>query len=197
MDALARKTYGVHDINPPSDLRWDLSNIKKQDDAREFIRKFENKLCVFSPSVRQIYSSYSIYIPENESRSVVILPDPYAFHNTFNRIDDSAIRPTGIYIVPGEQLDREGLHLVVKVKHKTPVLIPFKDGLRKILRKASTENPFLPILQRGDLREFNFNTPALHLHSVRLNSLDKLSGLERKGIRDTISERIVQLYRNN
>lgn len=191
----AYQNYSVADI--ADDLRWDLSSIQKQDEARQFIQRFENKLCVFSPTVNQLYSDYSIYLPEQDSRSIVVLPNPYAFHDTFHRIATTAVRPTGIHIIPGEQIGRVGLYMIVKPKKEGDSLIPipFKDGLRQILRRSTGANPFLPILQKGDLREFDRKTPALHLHAIKLSALDNVSALVRKGIKDSISEKMIQLYR--
>lgn len=69
-----------------SDLAWDLDEFAQAQRAMEFVRQFESTLCVFSPSVEQIYSNYNMYFPEDWDRKLVILPDAGAFHDTFSTL---------------------------------------------------------------------------------------------------------------
>ena len=41
----------------------------------------------------------------------MILPDPTVYHDTFFHIDSAAVVATGLYIIPGELSDRQGLFL--------------------------------------------------------------------------------------
>jgi len=77
------------------------------------------------------------------------------------------------------------------------VPIPFQEGIRQILRRSNTEDPFLPVLMKGDLREFNDQLPCLHLHRLRLKELTSLSGLEREGIRTIITDKLMKLYQES
>jgi len=52
----------------------------------------------------------------------------------------------------------------------------------------------LPILTKGDLREFETKHPSLHLHRIILDKLDDRSSLERKGIQNVIKEKLLELY---
>ncbi len=191
--------YAVYQEVNNSDLVWDLEHITQQQRATDFVKRFENKLCVFSPSVKQLYSNYSIFFPEDQQHNMVVLPDPYAFHDTFNHIPADAVQATGLHIVPGDVINREGLYIVITQKDKNvrSIPIPFKEGLRQILKRFQGSDPFLPVLQKGDLREFDTEMPCLHLHRLRLNSLSGLSPLERQGVKNVISEKIMGIYRES
>lgn len=179
-----------------SDLIWELDKLKQQQRAIAFIQQFENCFCVFSPIIRQLYTNYSIFFPRESSMQMVILPNPYAFHDTFSHVNSNAVEPTGLHIIPGNLIGKQGLYLVVSRKDKNirSVPIPFQEGLRQILRRSNSDDPFLPVLMKGDLREFNDQVPSLHLHRLRLSELDSLSGLDREGIRTIITDKLMQLY---
>lgn len=182
-----------------ADLVWDLNALNQHQRAMNFVKQFENRLCVFSGSVKQLYTNYSIFFPEEASRQMVILPDPYAFHDTFSHMDASAVQSTGLHVIPGNLIGKEGLYLVISHKNKNvrSVPIPFQEGMRQILRRSNDEDPFLPVLMKGDLREFNDKLPCLHLNRLRLKELSGLSGLEREGIRAVITDKLMSLYQES
>ena len=179
-----------------NDLVWDLEEFHQRQLAAQFVKHFENKLCVYSGSVEQLYSNYNIYFPEDEGRNMVILPDPYAYHDTFQGVPESAIQRTGITIVPGELVGKKGLHLSIpfragaKRKYR---IVPLHAGLRAINQQRPDDKPFLPIVMKGDLRELKQNVPCLHLHSIKLDQLVSRSSMERNGIRKVISEKLPSL----
>ncbi len=191
--------YAVHQEIDNTDLVWGLEHISQQQRAADFVKRFENKLCIYSPSVSQVYSNYSIFFPEDQNKSMVVLPDPYAFHDTFNHIPEEAIQATGLHIIPGENINRKGLYIVITQKDKNvrSIPIPFKEGLRQILKRFQGNDPFLPILKKGDLREFDTDMPCLHLHRLRLGALENFSMLERLGVKNIISEKIMGIYRES
>lgn len=180
-----------------SDLVWDLNKISKHQQAMNFVKKFENKLCVFSNTVEQLYTNYSIFFPQDSGRQMVILPDPYSFHDTFHHLTDAAIQSTGLHIIPGNLIGKQGLYLIISHKNKNvrSSPIPFQEGMRQILRRSNSGDPFLPILVKGDLREFNDKLPCLHLHRLRLNKLDSLSQLEKNSIQTVITGKLMALYK--
>jgi hypothetical protein len=182
-----------------SDLVWDLNQISKHKQAMDFVKKFENRLCIFSSTVEQLYTNYGIFFPEDTDRQMVILPDPYAYHDTFQRIKESAVQTTGLHIIPGNLIGKKGLYLVISHKDKKirSVPIPFQEGMRQILRRSHSDDPFLPILMKGDLRQFNDKLPCLHLHRLRLNKLDSMSELERSGIKSVITDKLMKLYQES
>jgi hypothetical protein len=178
-----------------SDLKWGMEHIQKKELAENFIKKFENKLCVYSASVKQLYSNYSMNFPTSNG-SMVILPDPYAFTDTFNRIDQESIQPTGLSIVPGENLGLSGLYIVKDGQEDNP--IPFRRALQQIIRSTMQKgNPFLPILQKGDLREFQSSMPCLHLNSIKLKSLDRISPIEKMAIKNIVSSKLMLIYKES
>ena len=175
------------------DLVWDLDAFHSRQLAANFIKRFENKLCVYSGSVEQLYTNYTIYFPEEENRRMVILPDPYAYHDTFQNIPEHAVTKTGMNIVPGEVAGKTGLYMTIPVisngERKTKV-IALQTALRVINNRRTPDNPFLPVLMKGDLREFKHRMPMLHLHCIKLNELARRSQLERDGIRRVIERKL-------
>lgn len=61
------------------DLIWDLDSIARRELAERFIKLFENRLCVYSESTRQLYTNYNLHFPADYGRKMVVLPNPYAF----------------------------------------------------------------------------------------------------------------------
>ena len=182
-----------------SDLVWDLQKIHQHQRALSFVKQFENRFCVFSSTVRQLYTNYSIFFPEEANRQLVILPDPYAFHDTFSHLNPDAVQSTGLHVSPGNLIGKQGLYLVISHKDKNvrSVPIPFQEGIRQILRRSNSNDPFLPVLMKGDLREFNDKMPCLHLNRLRLTELHSLSSLEREGIRTIITDKLMRLYQES
>ena len=178
------------------DLSWDLGGITNRTRARDFVMQFEHTLCLYSRTVKQVYSNYNMYFPEEEERRLVILPDPNAFHDTFFHIPPECILATGIYIIPGDLIDREGLHIanVDSDRSLGKRKISFEKGIRAIAASRSEEDPFLPILVKGDLREFEAEWPVLHLHRVRLSSLADHSQLDRNNLKAVVQEKLESLF---
>ncbi len=174
------------------DLVWDLESFQRRQLAADFIKRFENKLCVYSGSVAQLYTNYHIYFPEEENRKMVILPEPYAYHDTIQNIPESAVIKTGMNIIPGEVAGKTGLYLTVPIKGgegRKAKVIALQAALRAINERRAADDPFLPVLIKGDLREFQQRMPMLHLHCIALNKLIDSSELERSSIRRVISNK--------
>ncbi|PAV47569.1 hypothetical protein CK486_13600 [Pseudomonas sp. HAR-UPW-AIA-41] len=182
-----------------SDLIWDLDNMARRELAERFIRLFENRLCVYSDSVAQLYTNYDLHFPSELGRKMVVLPNPYAFHDTLHGIERVAVRKTGLCVIPGVVNGKPGLMLstVMKEGGPTPKTMPFKQALAQIIssqRKIGDE--FLPILMKGDLREFDQQMPYLHLHRLQVEKLLRLSSFERSDIQHTITKKLMALYRD-
>jgi len=182
-----------------NDLVWDLEKIHQHHRAMSFVKQFENRFCVFSSTVRQLYTNYSIFFPEEANRQMVILPDPYAFHDTYNHVNPDAIQSTGLHVISGSLIGKKGLYLVISHKDKKvrSVPIPFQEGVRQILRRSNSDDPFLPVLMKGDLREFNHQMPCLHLNRLRLKEMTALSSLERESIRTVVTDKLMRLYQES
>jgi hypothetical protein len=185
----------VGDTVKNNDLVWDLESFRQRQRATDFVMGFENKLCVYSDSVEQLYTNYNIFFPQEENRKLVILPNPYAHHDIYHSIPAAAVRPTRLNIIPGEVVGRPGLHLTIpfssgKSRYRA---VPLQAGLQIIARQQTEARPLLPVLKKGDLRELDANTPCLHLHTIDLDKLGQMSALERSGIRRVIEKRLQDL----
>lgn len=175
------------------DLIWDLDAFKQRKIAHEFVLNFENKLCVFSGTVAQLYTNYNIFMPAEENSRLVILPNPYAHHDIFHGIPDSAVKATGLYIVPGAKGE---LLLRIPLRSGTKPFrsVPLQVGFRLINQRRPPHLPLLPVLVKGDLRELDARTPCLHLHAISLSNLTDLSSMEVNEIRKTILDRLKTLH---
>ena len=181
-----------------NDLVWNLDNFSHRELAKNFISRFESRLCVYSPSVEQIYTNYTINFPSSEHGKMVVLPNPYSFHDTFSNISSSAVRDTGLFIVPGALIGKSGLYIIVKYKNQSvkSVPLPIRHALKKMVRTGSDSDPFLPVLIKGDLREFDANTPCLHLHRIKLSELSTRSDFDKQNIKRAIFDKMSDLYRD-
>lgn len=177
------------------DLIWDLDAFNQRQRAVDFVMGFENKLCVYSASVEQLYTNYNIFFPKEEDRKLVILPNPYMPHDTFNGIPASAVTPTGMEIIPGVYQTRPCLFLRIPFRSGTVKFraLPLQMGLQIVRQKLPAGKPFLPVLMKGDLRELDASTPCLHLHAIHLSRLEEHSALERSGIHKVIEQRLALL----
>ena len=181
-----------------NDLVWSLESFNQRDLAKKFVTRFESRLCVYSPSVEQVYTNYTINFPSSEHGKMVVLPNPYAFHDTFHNVSASAVRDTGLFIVPGALIGKNGLYVIVKYKNQSvkPVPLPIRHALKKMVRTGDEEDPFLPILIKGDLREFNSDTPCLHLHRIKLSDMQSRSDYEKQSIKNAIFDKLSDVYRD-
>lgn len=179
-----------------SDLAWDLDDFTQAQRAMDFVLQFEPTLCVYSPSVEQIYSTYNMFFPDDWDRKLVILPDAGAFHDTFFHIEKSAVTATGLYIVPGQLVGQEGLYLanIDKDRNLGSRQIPFAAGMRAIINARPDDDPFLPVLAKGDLRELEQSWPVLHLHRVKPSAIANMSELDRTSLSNVISEKLESLF---
>ena len=63
------------------------------------------------------------------------------------------------------------------------------------MKKRPAEDPFLPVLVKGDLRELEDKWPVLHLHRIKVSALVTRSALERKDIQDVITAKLETLFK--
>ena len=178
-----------------NDLVWDLAAFNQRQRAIDFVMGFENKICVFSNSVEQLYTNYNIFFPREEARKLVILPNPYAHHDTFNGIPEGAVTATGMEIIPG--MLKEKLTLFLRIPFKSGAVkvrtVPLQMGLRIVQQQCPPSRPFLPVLMKGDLRELDASIPCLHLHRIHVNRLRSHSTLDKNDIEKVIQKRLADL----
>jgi len=174
------------------DLVWALDHITDKARAKQFLKNFESRLCVYSPSVSQLYTRYEINLPIRVEDSLVVFPDYQDITATYSHISSQAIVPTNIFIVPGEAMKKDGLFVVIKPKGTSKPLkaVPLMQGLKKIQQVFGNQDPFLPILMKGGLREIGNKIPCLNLSRIKLSALDKCSKLECTSIRGNIIEKL-------
>lgn len=177
-----------------NDLYWDLSMFKRRQTAIEFIESFKSRLPVYSPFVKQLYTSYTVHFPSDVERGMVILPNQWSYHDTFNSITENAVVSTGLSIFPKTVNGQSIVCLRIpfnKVGGEQRYRdIPLHYGINIITRSRPDQSPFLPIISKGDLRNLDVNTPCLHLHNLELTQLQNQSGLELSLLKKTISQNI-------
>ena len=178
------------------DLAWDLDDFNDRQRAMDFVMQFESTLCVYSPSVAQLYTTYNMFFPREWERKLVILPDPAAYQDTFFHIDPKAVAATGLYIIPGEMIDKDGLYLSNVQEDRTlgNRQIPFEPGMRAIMKNRPEDDPFLPVLAKGDLRGFQRSWPVMHLHRIKPKVLAEISELDRAQLENVILEKLESLF---
>jgi hypothetical protein len=103
---------------------------------------------------------------------------------------------TGLYIIPGELIGKDGLFLANVKEDRTlgGRQIPFEIGMRAIIANRPEDDPFLPVLAKGDLREFDDSWPVMHLHRVKPKVLAEISELDRSSLGNVISEKLDSLF---
>ncbi|MBO3277595.1 hypothetical protein [Pseudomonas schmalbachii] len=181
-----------------NDLDWDLDAITDRSEAIAFLRRFESRLCIYSPYVSTLYSDYSFVIPESHGAGITILPNEQAWFGTFHDIPVDSVEPTGIHILPGEIMGRRGLYLRIPGRNRLVASseMPFQDGLKVLINRYRMRGEhFLPVLVKGDLREYEARLPSLHLHRLNPARLATRSRVNLDAITGTIAERLIGLFR--
>jgi hypothetical protein len=175
---------------------WNLEAIKNRTRAINFVMQFRKTLCVYSGPVRQLYSNYDIFLPQDEDKKLVILPNPSTPHDTFNGIPSEAVTPTGLNIIPGDMVGKKGLYLSLPPRgNEAPRSLPLTAGFHAIIKRHPPDKPFLPVLTKGDLREFKSDIPCVHLHKIHIDKIEGLSGLDLQGIVQAVTDKLsVYLY---
>lgn len=195
--ALAKARWA--ELERQDDLDWDLDAITDRSEAIDFLRRFENRLCIYSSYVEKLYSNYSFVIPESQAGGITILPNEQAWFDTFHDIPAGAVEPTGIHILPGETMGHRGLYLKIPGEHRLvgSAELPFQDGLKLLIRRyRMRDEPFLPVLVKGDLREYEARMPSLHLHRLNSAKLQAQSRLNLEAIKGAIAEHLIGLFRH-
>ncbi len=187
---------------PNSNLVWNLDRISNKLRATNFVMQFKRTLCVYSGPVQQLYTNYDIVLPRGQEDKLMILPNPYAAHDTFDYIPPSAVRPTGINILPGDMIGKSGLYMPFPTKEgdgkNQHRFLPMRSGLHAIMKRYPKNEPFLPVLTKGDLREFRTDVPCIHLHRILLPELNGLSTLEIQDMTRVSMEKLATyLYPKN
>ncbi|BFM11440.1 hypothetical protein R50072_15930 [Simiduia litorea] len=172
-------------------LIWNLAGIVYKEQAVNFLKRFEESLCVFSGTVEQVYANYNIWPVTADSSKLLVLPNAQAHHDTYQDVSNEAVVKTGLFIVPGEAIGKAGL-LLAKRNPETGkfIFVPFASGLKKVAEKMPDAEPFLPVITNKDLRELNKAAPILHLHRVKPSLLKDLSRFDANSLQHTIQTKM-------
>ena len=177
------------------DLCWELNHIDQRRKAYEYLRSVKNVFCVYSASVCKLYSNYQLQLIEEGDEVVIeVQPDQYAWHDTFSFVSPEAVKPSGIFMFPGEVFGKSGFYVRLPLKGGKGRTMPLAEAFDKVLGKKDN---FLPLIQKGDLREFESKSrsPYIHLHWLDLDKLDELSMFQRLDIANTIISRFHDMVR--
>src|SRR5690606_32150322 len=169
------------DFTPP-DLIWSLSQLNDKDRGRAFLLGMSEHLPIYSASVRQLYLSYDVGFAGDNA---VIIPHRYSFTETYSRIEAENIRHVGIQLLPTSN----GIEMAVKKKDGGTAFLPISMGLR-LVQKRLGSIPFLPVIQKGDLREYSLHQPALQLHALDIRGLHDLSQFNKMDITRAIHAKL-------
>jgi hypothetical protein len=176
---------------------WDLEEIRNRTRAINFVMQFKKTMCVYSGPVQQLYTNYDIFLPQGEDKKMVILPNPLEPQDTYNFIPADAVTPTGLNIIPGDLIGKSGLYLSLPLKpgEDKPKCLPLTAGFHAIIKRHPPDKPFLPVLTKGDLREFSQDVPCVHLHKIHIDKIEGLSGLDLQGIVKGVTDKLsIYLY---
>lgn len=183
-------TLYASQIEVNNDLTWDITEFRERKKAAMFIKSFENSFCVFSGTVNQLYTSYTINFPEVNPSKIIILPDQYKYHDTFNLVPESAVIKTRFQIVrQGDKLEPM-IRIPFRAGNKCFHTLPLSVGLNFINRHYGKDDPFLPLLVKGDLRELDLSTHYLQLHRISLLGLQGMSQYQKEDIKRSISKKL-------
>lgn len=167
-----------------ADLIWSLEEMRAKEAGKRFLMNVAQFLPVYSPALQQIYGSYSTHFTKS---AVVILPSTEDFTNTYSHIPEFSIKNTSILIHPSDY----GIHANVRMKNATSLSMPLSKAFKLI--RTQLRGPFLPVIQRGDLRDYNQLEPCLHLNAFVPARAENLPRFVRMDISRTMEERIQEL----
>ena len=176
-----------------NDLVWSVGNFSQAKVAANFISLFAKRLCIYSASVEQLYTNYTVQFVDTDGASIKIVPDPDSHYDTYQNIPVEALESSGLTIIPGELVGKKGLQLSIPLQDdegKKMRVVPLQLGLKAINKRRSGNRLFLPVVVKGDLRALREKVPVLHLHTIRLDKMMQLSEMERNGIRKVIQEKL-------
>ena len=126
----------------------------------------------------------------------MILPNPFAHHDIFHNVVEDAVKPTGLFIVPDHSSAKKHkmmLRIPLRKGSDPYRIVPLNAGLKLINSRRPLDQPLLPMLVKGDLRELDQSTPSLHLHSINLGKVGALSPMEVAGIKAVILDKMHKL----
>ncbi len=169
-----------------TELQWELNHFVDRKRAFEYLRSLKDIFCVYSSTDCKIYSNYQLnYSCVGEDR-IEVVPDLSVWNDTFSFISPAAIVPSGVLVFPGQVFGQNGFYVRLPLKGGRGKTMPLAQAFDHLLGR---ESHFLPLLRKGDLREFKGKAPYIHLHCLEVSKLDQWSALQRADVVDTFSDR--------
>lgn len=177
---------GLHErkLAIAADLHWSIEEMRTKETGKQFLLNLAQFLPVYSPALRQVYSDYDTYFTKS---AVVILPDPIDFTSTYSHIPEPAVKATGILLHPTPK----GIGVNMRFKNRKTLTLPLPKAFQLIRNQLN--GPFLPVIKRGDLRDFDQLTPCIHLNALALGRAKTLSRFERLDIAKALDSRVNDL----
>jgi hypothetical protein len=178
-----------------NDLVWGLEGIKQRQLAIDFVMQFANRLCIYSGAVEKLYTNYDLIFPPAEDHSMVVIPNQEAYHDTFSGLNKEAVIDTHFDIIPGEMIGKTWFYFRMPFEgdEELSTYIPFQVGVEHMIKNSGGQQPLIPVLVRGNLREFKLKNPYLHLHSINLDKIKNLSDFEKKDIQRAVWGRLEEM----
>jgi hypothetical protein len=175
-----------------ADLIWNLQGAKDKQEVTRFLKRFETSLCVMAASTNQLYSNYTIEQSSHHDR-LMVLPAPYAYHDTFQNITAEAMVSTNLFVVPGSVIAAGNSNLYLawrKAGEERFCTMPLGQGLERLMHLGTADEPFLPVITTSDLRYLRQKTPIMHLNRLDINKLGHLSSFQISDIQTTIEAKV-------
>ena len=175
-----------------SDLIWNLQGSKDKQEVTRFLKRFESMLCVMAGSVSQLYSNYTIEKSHHHDR-LMVLPAPYAYHDTFSNITSEAMVPTNLFIIPGSLIAAGDQRLYLAWRKSAADgfrTMPLDKGLERLMHLGTANDPFLPVITTSDLRYLRQKTPIMHVNRLDVTKLGHLSRFQISDIQTGIEAKL-------
>ena len=169
---------------------WNLDNITAKEHAFKFIRSFEANLCVFSPLVGQLYSTYEIHPTNNQFERLVVLPDTLSHHDNYAQLIAEASVATPFFILPSDTTDKAKKMLAKRNKQGRIERFDFNDAMASLMSK----NPdFIPVLSSRNIKQLKDRMPIIPIHHLDMTKLGHLSEFARNNLKNRIRGKLSSL----
>lgn len=166
------------------DLIWSIEEMQAKEEGMRFLNNVSQFLPVYSSALRQLYSSYETYFTKT---NVVILPNNEDYTATYSRVPFEAIKNTSILVYPSI----DGVLANLRMNNATAISLPLSKAFQLI--RSQLKGPFLPVIQRGDLRDYDQLRPCLHLNAFVPAQADSLPRFVRMDMTKALTERVQEL----
>lgn len=159
-----------------------LKNLKEIENSAavfNFLKAFENKLFIYSPSVEKIYLNYSFIFPNKELNNIAILPNHKDEMSKVHNISIKYIsKKPYVSVMPADIIDGNGT--VVKILNSDTInsskyLKIELDIIKKIQDEITNihGHDFYPIVLTNGIRRLHESLPVIDIYHLDLIELEK------------------------